>query len=106
MQKIQIIGHIGGDCEVKDLNETQVINFSVAVSESYNNKAGEKVTNTIWFECSRFTNNVAVAPYLKKGTQVYIEGKVNNRAWLKEDGTPQVINGINVFEIQLLGSPT
>ena len=104
MQKIQCIGFLGNDAEVKDLTNNQVINFSVAVSESYTNKQGEKVTNTVWFECAKWGNNTAVAQYLKKGTQVYVEGKVSNRAWLKEDGTAQVVNGINVFEIQLLGS--
>lgn len=105
MQKIQIIGHLGNDAEVKDLNNNQVINFSVAVSESYTNKqTNEKVTNTIWFECAKWGNNIQVAQYLKKGQQVFIEGKVNNRAYLKDDNSVQVVNGINVFDIQLLGS--
>jgi len=104
MQKLQIIGHLGNDAEIKDFTGNQVINFSVAVSESYTNKQGEKVTNTTWFECAKWGNNTSVAQYLKKGTQVYVEGKSANRAWVKEDGTAQIVNGITVFEIQLLGS--
>lgn len=73
MNKQEIIGFIGQDAEVKDYNQNQVINFSVAVTEGYTNKStGEKITNTIWFECAKWGNNTQIAQYLKKGTQVYI----------------------------------
>ena len=105
MQKIQVIGRIGKDAEVKDFGNSQVINFSVAVSEKYTNKqTGEVTTNTTWFECAKWGNNTSIAQYIKKGGQIFIEGKINNRAWVDQSGTPQVTNGINVFEIELLGS--
>lgn len=103
MQKIEIIGRIGADAEVKDFNGNQVINFSVAVSETYT-KNNEKVTNTTWFDVSKWGNNTSVAQYIKKGGQIFVSGKVNNRGWAKEDGTIQVSNGISAFEIELLGS--
>ena len=105
MQKIQVIGRIGKDAEVKDFGNSQVINFSVAVSEKYTNKqTGEITTNTTWFECAKWGNNTSIAQYIKKGGQIFIEGKINNRAWVDQSGTPQVTNGINVFEIELVGS--
>ncbi len=105
MQEIQIIGRVGKDAEVKDFNNNQVINFSVAVSEKFTNKqTGEITTNTLWFECAKWGNNVSVAQYIKKGGQIFVKGKINNRAWLDQSGTPQVTNGINVFDIELLGS--
>ena len=105
MQEIQIIGRIGKDAEVKDFGNSQVINFSVAVSEKYTNKqTGEVTTNTTWFECAKWGNNTSIAQYIKKGGQIFVEGKINNRAWVDQSGTPQVTNGINVFEIELLGS--
>ena len=105
MQKIQVIGRIGKDAEVKDFGNSQVINFSVAVSEKYTNKqTGEITTNTMWFECAKWGNNASIAQYIKKGGQIFVEGKINNRAWVDQSGTPQVTNGINVFEIELLGS--
>jgi len=104
MQRIEIIGHIGQDAEVKDFGENQVINFSVAVSESYINRQGEKVSNTSWYECAKWGNNIAVAQYLKKGTQVFVSGKPQSRAWQKDDGTLVSNLGINVFSLQLLGS--
>jgi len=101
--KIEIIGRVGSDAEVKDVGQNQVISFSVAVSETYV-KNNEKVTNTTWFEISKWGNNTSVAQYIKKGGQIFVSGKVSNRAWVKEDGTAQVVNGINAFEIELLGS--
>jgi len=104
MQRITILGRVGADAEIKDLGGNQVINFSVAVDESYKNAQGEKVDKTVWFECARWGNNTSIAQYIKKGDNIYIEGKVNNRAWIDQSGDAQVTNGINVFDIQLLGT--
>jgi len=104
MQRVEIIGRVGADAEVKDFPTSRLISFSVAVSESYTNKQGEKVTNTTWVECSRWTNNVSIAQYIKKGDLIYVEGKMNNRAYLGSDGEAKVVNGINVSHIELLGS--
>lgn len=105
MQRLTIIGHVGSDAEVKDLGQNQVINFSVAVSESYVNKStNEKVTNTTWYEVAKWGNNTAIAQYLKKGTQVLVEGKPTARAWQKEDGSIVSVLGINAFDIKLLSS--
>lgn len=104
MQRLQIIGYIGQDAEVKDLGHNQVINFSVAVSESYVNKTtNEKVTNTTWYECAKWGNNTSVAQFLKKGTQVLVEGKPTARSWQKEDGSLVSILGVSVLNLSLLG---
>ena len=105
MQRIEIIGRVGSDAEVKDLGGNQVINFSVAVSETFI-KNNEKVTNTTWFEISKWGNSTTVAQYIKKGGQIFVSGKVSNRAWINNDGKAQVTNGINAFEIELLGNKT
>lgn len=102
MNRIEIIGFLGQDAEVKETSNNQVINFSVAVDDSYKNKAGEKVEKTVWFECARWGNNTQMAQYLKKGQQVFITGKPNNRAYAKEDGTIVVVNGITVENIKLI----
>jgi single-strand DNA-binding protein len=105
MQRLTIIGHLGQDAEVKDLGHNQVINFSVAVSESYVNKTtNEKVTNTTWYECAKWGNNTAVAQFLKKGQQVLVEGKPTARAWQKEDGSLVSVLGVSVLNLELLGS--
>jgi len=104
MQRIEIIGRIGADAEIKEFPTNQVISFSVAVSESYTNKQGEKVTNTTWVDCSKWGNNTQIAQYIRKGDLIYVEGKMNNRAFIGADGEAKVVNGINVFHIELLGS--
>lgn len=103
LNRIEFIGHIGNDAEIKEFESNQVIQFSVAVTESYINKNKEKVTSTIWYECQRWGNNTQIAQYLKKGQQVYILGKPKNRAYQNENGETKVVNGVNVNEIQLLG---
>lgn len=109
MQRLELIGFVGQDAEVKDFSSNQVINFSVAVSETFT-KNNEKTTVTYWYECKKWGNNTQIAQYLKKGTQVYVSGKPEARAWQKDDGSIQVVNGVNVFNIELLGkkesSPT
>lgn len=104
MQRIEIIGHLGQDAEIKDFQNNQVINFSVAVTESYTNKSGEKISTTTWFECAKWGNQTQIANFLKKGQQVFISGKPQARAWTKQDGTLVANLGINVFDIKLLGS--
>lgn len=104
MQNLSIIGRLGDDAQIKDLNSNQVIEFSVAVSESYTDKQGAKQTKTNWYNCAKWGNQTAVAQYLKKGGQVYVSGKPNNRAYAKDDGTIVSVNGITVLEIELLGN--
>jgi single-strand DNA-binding protein len=106
MQRIDIIGHVGQDAEIKDFNGTQVINFSVAVTESYVNKTtGEKTQSTTWFECAKWGNQTQIAQYLKKGQLVFVTGKPQARAWKKQDETLVASLGVNVFDIKLLASP-
>lgn len=103
MQRLDIIGFIGRDAEVKDFNNDQVINFSVAVTESYKDKNGVKQTKSTWYEVSKWGNNTAIAQYLKKGTQVLVTGKPNARIWTKDGGEHNIILTIQAQNIQLLG---
>lgn len=103
MQQTQIIGRLGQDSEVRDVGSTQVINFSVAVSEKWKDKDGNFQENTKWYECARWGNNVQVSNFLKKGTQVYIEGVSEARAYINKEGEAVAVNGIKVFKIELLG---
>lgn len=102
--RTEIIGHIGQDAEVKDVGNNQVINFKVAVTETWKNQQGEKQSKTTWFEVSKWGNNVAIASYLKKGTLVYVEGKPESRAYINNEGQDVAVNGIKARDIQLLGS--
>lgn len=105
MQKLIIVGRVGQDAEVKDFPASQLISFSVAVSETYVKKStNEKVTNTTWYECSIWRNDVSIAQYIRKGDFICLEGTPNNRAYLSNEGDAKLVNGINVSKVELLGS--
>lgn len=104
MIKLQIIGHLGKDATVNNVNGKNVINFSVAHSEKYNDAQGNKQEKTIWVDCSWWTDKTAVAPYLKKGTQVYVEGQPEVRIYQKNDGTNGASLSVRVGQVKLLSS--
>lgn len=103
MIKMQIIGHLGQDATVNNVNGKNVINFSVAHSENYL-KDGVKHQKTTWVSCSYWTDKTGVAQYLKKGTQVYIEGQPDVKMYEDKNRTQQANLMLRVFSIQLLGS--
>lgn len=103
MLKMQAIGHLGKDALVNNVNGNNVINFSVAHTEKYKDGQGNAQEKTIWVDCSYWTEKTAVAPYLKKGTQVYVEGSPEVRQWEGKDGKAGVSLTLRVQSVQLLG---
>ena len=103
MIKLLAIGHLGKDCITNTVNGKNVINFSVAHSEKYKDVQGNMVEKTTWVECAYWTDRTAIAQYLRKGTQVYVEGTPEVRTYPKNDGTTGASLSIRVFNIQLLG---
>ena len=103
MIKLQVIGHLGKDSTVNTVNGKSVINFSVAHSEKYKDAQGNQVEKTIWVECAYWTDRTAVAPYLKKGTQVYAEGQPEVRTW-ESNGKNGASLTMRVSSVQLLGT--
>jgi single-strand DNA-binding protein len=104
MIKLQIIGNLGKDCITNSVNGKNVINFNVAHTEKFRDAQGNQKDKTIWVECAYWTDKTGIAPYLKKGTQVYAEGTPEVRTYTKNDGTPGVSLTLRVFSVQLLGS--
>lgn len=103
MIKLQVIGHIGNDAIINDVNGKRVINFNVAHSETYT-KDGVKHQKTTWVGCSYWTDKLALSQYLKRGTQVYVEGQPEARAYENRSGEMLAELKVRVFHIQLLGS--
>lgn len=103
MQKIQIIGNIGGDAEIKDLNGVKYISFSVGCNKSYKDKEGVKNTVTSWYGILIKKGEGDLVKYLLKGTQVYIDGELTVNVFKSKEGVHKA--GLNVFvqTIQLLG---
>lgn len=103
MLKVFVIGHLGKDAVVNNVNGKSVINFSVAINQSYKNQQGVKVEKTTWVDCSMWRDSVAVAQYLKKGTQVFVEGQPEARTYQLSDGTAAAALHLRVSNLQLLG---
>lgn len=106
MIKLQVIGNLGKDCITNIVNGKNVINFNVAHTEKFRDAQGNQKDKTIWVECAYWTERTGIAPYLKKGTQVYAEGTPEVRTYPKNDGTTGVSLTLRVFSVQLLGSRT
>lgn len=101
---MQVIGHLGQDATVNTVNGKTVINFSVAHSEKYKNKDGVEIDKSIWVSAAYWTDRVNVAMYLKKGTQVYLEGSPEAKTYTNKNNEviPQL--QIRVAVLNLLSS--
>ena len=98
-------GHIGQDAVVNILEGgATVINFSVAISEKFKNKAGKLVERTTWVSCAKFGEKTKVAEYLKKGTMVLVSGRPSVRAYQKQGGELHAQLNCTVDAIELISS--
>jgi single-strand DNA-binding protein len=104
MIKMQVIGNLGKDCITNTVNGKSVMNFTVAHTEKFKNNQGQQQDKTIWVDCAYWSDRTAVAPYLKKGTQVYVEGSPEVKTYAKNDGTQGFSLSLRVSSVQLLGS--
>jgi single-strand DNA-binding protein len=104
MIKLQVIGNLGKDCTVNTVNGKNVINFSVAHTEKYKDAQGTPKERTTWVECAYWTERTGIAPYLKKGTQVYAEGFPDVRTYTTQDGRQGAALSLRILNVQLLGS--
>ena len=105
VNKAILLGNLGKDPEIRRLDDGRAVaNFSIATSESYKNKAGERVTNTEWHNIVLWSPLAEIAEnYLKKGSQVYIEAKISNRSYEDKDGVKKYISEVVGRDITLLG---
>lgn len=104
MQKIQIIGHIGRDAQVKGSNGREFITFSVAANQKFKKDDGTQVEITTWYNCLINDAKSKLLPFLKQGTQIFVEGRPSFSVYKSEkDGKSYVDAKINVTDTQLLG---
>tara|TARA_R110002073_G_scaffold74420_1_gene181974 strand:- start:49 stop:483 length:435 start_codon:yes stop_codon:yes gene_type:complete len=106
VNKVILVGNLGKDPEVRHLeNGRAVANFSLATSETYKNREGEKVTQTEWHNVVLWTPLAEIAEkYLTKGGQVYIEGKLTSRSYDDKEGITRYRTEVVGREMTLLGS--
>lgn len=103
MIKIQVIGFVGNDSVVREVNGKMVINFSVAHTQKYKDSSGQERQDTIWVDCSYWTDKTGIAPYLKKGVQIYVEGVPGSSSYSNQSGKVSSKLLCKVSNVQLLG---
>jgi single-strand DNA-binding protein len=105
INKVILVGNLGKDPEVRTLeNGTKVANFTLATSETYKNRDGQKVTTTEWHNIVLWRGLAEISErFLKKGNQVYIEGKIKTRTWDDKDGNKRYTTEILGDNLTMLG---
>jgi single-strand DNA-binding protein len=103
MIKLQVIGNLGKDCITNTVNGKSVMNFSVAHTEKFKDNQGVQKDKTIWVECAYWSDRTGIAPYLKKGTNVYLEGSPDVRTYTTNEGKQGASLRLTVQYVQLLG---
>ena len=103
--KVQLIGHVGQEPEVKAFGEgKKVANISLATNESYTNAKGEKVEETQWHKVKAWGKTAEIIEkYVTKGKEIAIEGKLTYSDYLDKDGVKRYITEVVASDILLLG---
>jgi single-strand DNA-binding protein len=107
VNKVILIGNLGQDPTTRYMpNGEAVTNFSIATSESWKDKnSGEKQEKTEWHRVTTYRKLAEISgEYLKKGSQVYIEGKLQTRKWTDKDGVEKYTTEVIADEMRMLGS--
>ena len=102
---VKLIGHLGKDPELRKFESgKKIATFPIATTDTYNNLKGEKIEDTQWHNLVIWGRLADVAgQYLKKGSEVAIEGKLIHRAYETRSGEKRYITEINVNEMLMLG---
>lgn len=106
LNKVLLIGRLGKDPEIQHFESGAMkANFSVATSEKYSNRDGAPVESTEWHNIVIWGKLAGIAEkYLRRGKQVYIEGKLKTRSWEDRDGNKRYITEIVAYNFLMLGS--
>lgn len=106
INKVIIVGNVGGDPETRYMpSGSAVTNLTIATNESWKDKqSGEQKERTEWHRVAMFNRLAEIAAeYLRKGSQVYIEGKLRTRKWQDKSGNDRYTTEIVADEMQMLG---
>lgn len=105
VNKVILIGHLGKTPESRFMpNGDSVANFSIATSESYKDKNGDKQERTEWHNITMYRKLAEIAvKYLGKGSLVYIEGKIQTRKWQDKEGKDRYTTEIIADQLTMLG---
>lgn len=106
VNKVILVGNLGKDPEVRHLESGAVVaNFPIATTETYKDKSGNRQEQTEWHNIVLWRGLAEVAEkYLRKGNQVYIEGKLRSRSWEDKEGNTRYITEVIGDNMTMLGS--
>jgi single-strand DNA-binding protein len=107
INKAILVGNLGKDPEIRTIESgRKVANFTLATTESYKDKNGERVDQTEWHNIV-FWGPIAevIERFLKKGSQIYVEGKIRTRSYEDKDGNKKYITEILGEKMTMLGGP-
>ncbi len=105
VNKVILVGNLGADPEVRTLTSgTKVARIRIATSETYKNREGERITNTEWHSVNLWRGLADVAErFLKKGSSVYVEGKLRTRSYDDKEGVTKYVTEIEADQMTMLG---
>ncbi|MBO4230872.1 MAG: single-stranded DNA-binding protein [Bacteroidales bacterium] len=114
LNKVMLIGNVGKDPEIRYLDgnnpnqgATKVAQFTLATTERYRDRNGELRENTEWHNIVAWRNSADVAEkFIRRGTQLYVEGKLRTRSWTDQSGNKRFTTEVAVDNLQLLGKRT
>lgn len=106
INKVILIGNLGKDPEIRSLdNGVKVASFSLATTESFKNKEGQKIDQTEWHNIVMWRGLAEIAEkFLKKGSQIYLEGKIRTRSWDDKEGNKRYTTEIIADTFTMLGA--
>ncbi len=104
LNQCQFIGNVGKEPEIKQIGENKVAQFSLACSDSYTNKSGEKVESTEWVNIVVWGKLAEIIEkYVKKGDKLYVSGKLQTRSY-ESNGERKYVTNVNADSMLMLGS--
>ena len=105
LNKVMLIGNLGQDPEVRYLDNQKVVaTFTLATSERFTDRNGEKVTETEWHRIETWDSLAKIVEkYCKKGKQIYVEGRIKTETWKDKEGVEKTGKKIRATSITLLG---
>lgn len=104
MNKVMLIGYVGSDPEVKDVNGAKLARFSIATSEQWKDKeSGEKKEHTEWHNISAWGSLAGtVEKHVHKGSHLFVEGEIRNRSYVDESGKKRYITEVRADRVIFL----
>ena len=107
LNKIMLIGNAGNDAELRYTpNGDGVASFSLAVGNRYTNREGQQIDETEWFRITSWGRNAEfVSNYIKKGMQVYVEGRLSHSVYQDNAGETKISLDVNARDVQIVQDP-